>query len=48
MGVYSNNKVIKSIPFRCFGGAGCKPCEYLKKCVEENNLKMNKKNRIVL
>jgi hypothetical protein len=37
-----------SIPFVCFGGAGSKPCEYLKQCVEENNLRVNKKNKLVL
>jgi hypothetical protein len=46
--VYTNNKVIKNIPFVCFGGAGCKPCEYLKDCVKENNLRLSKKNRLVL
>jgi hypothetical protein len=46
--IYTDNKIIKNIPFVCFGGAGCKACEYLKECVEENNLRLGKKNRLVL
>lgn len=47
-GIYANNKVIKNVPFACFGGAGCKACEYLKECVEENNLRLGKKNKLIL
>ena len=46
--IYTNNKVITSIPFRCFGGIGLKPCQYLEKCATEQNIKLSKKIKKVL
>ena len=48
LGIYSNNNVITQHPFRCFGGIGLKPCQYLEECATEQKVKLSKKIKKVL
>lgn len=43
--IYKDNFIVTHYPFVCFGGFGQSPCQYLMKCVAENNMKLKKRRK---